>query len=124
MFVAVLVRSLILNFLITLTVELLVALAWKLRKPRELLAVSLVNLITNPPLTMIMTWIRFSSIGLHSQWFLLFFEPVIVFLEGFLYKRALPQLARPYLFSLVANISSVICGDVIAGLWYFLISRR
>lgn len=49
MFVTVLIRSLILNFGITLATELLVALVWKLRKPRELLAVSLVNLITNPP---------------------------------------------------------------------------
>lgn len=124
MFVTVLIRSLILNFGITLATELLVALVWKLRTPRELVAVALVNLITNPPLTMTMTWIRFSSIGLYSQWFLVFFEPIIVFLEGFLYKRALPQLSRPYLFSLVANLSSVLCGYAIVGVWYFLISRR
>ncbi len=89
MFVTVLIRSLIINFGITLATELLVALVWKLHTPRELVAVALVNLITNPPLTMTMTWIRFSSIGLYSQWFLVFFEPIIVFIEGLLYKRAL-----------------------------------
>lgn len=120
MFVRVLVRSLILNFLITLGTELVVAIAWKLRKPRELLAVTLVNLITNPALTTIMALIRFSSIGLYTQWFLLLFEPLVFLIEGFLYQKALPELKSPYWFSLVANLSSVVSGYVIEALWYFL----
>lgn len=120
MFVRVLVRSLILNFLITLGTELVVAIAWKLRKPRELLAVTLVNLITNPALTTIMALIRFSSIGLYTQWFLLLFEPLVFLIEGFLYQKALPELKSPDWFSLVANLSSVVSGYVIEALWYFL----
>lgn len=112
-FLFVLALSLVMNLLITWFIELVVALIWGLRTRRTLMVVALVNAATNPPLSALMVFLTFSSLGRSSLWLLLIFEPLIVLIEGWIYQRTLPQLARPYLFSLVANLASAILGMLI-----------
>lgn len=112
-FLFVLALSLVMNLLITWFIELVVALIWGLRTWRTLMVVALVNAATNPPLSALMVFLTFSSLGRSSLWLLLIFEPLIVLMEGWIYQRTLPQLARPYLFSLVANLASAILGMLI-----------
>lgn len=112
-FLFVLALSLVMNLLITWFIELAVALIWGLRTWRTLMVVALVNAATNPPLSALMVFLTLSSLGRSSLWLLLIFEPLIVLIEGWIYQRTLPQLARPYLFSLVANLASAILGMLI-----------
>lgn len=112
-FLSVLALSLVMNLLITWFFELVVALTWGLRSWRALFIVALVNAATNPPVSALMVLLSFTTLGSSSLWFLLILEPLIVLIEGGIYQRTLPQLARPYLFSLVANLASAVLGMLI-----------
>lgn len=105
-FLYVLALSLVMNLLITWCFELVVALIWGLRTWRALFIVALVNAATNPPVSALMVFLSFTTLGRSSLWLLLIFEPLIVLIEGWIYQHTLPQLARPYLFSFVANLAS------------------
>ena len=110
---SVLALSLVMNLLITWFFELVVALTWGLRTWRALFIVALVNAATNPPVSALMVFLSFTTLGRSSLWLLLILEPLIVLIEGWIYQRALPQLAHPYLFSLVANLASAVLGMLI-----------
>lgn len=112
-FLSVLAISMLMNLLTTWLFELGVAVIWKLYCWRDLAVVALVNAATNPPLSALMVFLSFSYLGRASLWLLLLFEPIVILIEGWIYKRTLPQLTTPYLFSLAANFASAVLGMLI-----------
>ena len=102
------------SLLITLVVEILVAIVLKIKDKKDLLNILLVNLLTNPLLNAIIIYINvFYSIKARNI-SLIFLEIFIVFIEGFIYKKVLKyKKINCYLLSLILNFSSYILGTII-----------
>ncbi len=99
--------------LITILLEVLLAFILGLRK-KDLLYVILVNIITNPVLNAITTFVY---INYHyKKWIisLIIFEILAVLIEGLIYKKVLLYKKINYLFlSLILNIFSYFVGKLI-----------
>ena len=108
------------SYLVTIAAEILLALAWKLKK-RDLAVVLVANTLTNPPLVLLNFLFSLLLPYNVARLPLLVLEPAAFFLEGFVYKRAWQKGKRPYLFSLCANICSFLCGIVFSAIRHRII---
>lgn len=102
------------SLIITLIIEIVLALSFKIKNKKDLLNILLVNLLTNPLLNSIIISINI-FIGIKARNItLFFFEIFIVFIEGFIYQKVLKyKKINPYLLSLILNFSSYFLGTII-----------
>lgn len=113
-------KLLITSYLITLAVEVLFALCWKIRR-RDLAIVVLANTMTNPPVVLLNFLFRLVVRGTVAGFLLAVMEIAAFAVEGFVYKRAWRSGERPYLFSLCANLCSFVGGIVFSMIRHMII---
>ena len=110
---------------LTLIIEIVFALFWRLQSPRELLLVGAVNLLTNPIVVAgyyLARWLVLKDFpgapGMESAWILkgvkLLLEAAAIGTEAFSYRMASRDIQNPWLFSLLANSLSYFTGNLIA----------
>lgn len=106
----IMVRCLILTILI----ELLVAVIIGIKNKKDLLNVVLVNIFTNPLVVSIPILVRI-KMGYNSQVISLIILELFAFIsEGFIYSKTLKyKKINPYLISLILNLSSYLIGELI-----------
>jgi len=112
--------TLLISYLLTVITELCMALLWRLQDRRSLISVFFVNTLTNPPLVLgIFIFSLLIPVHLIRPLSCLA-EICILFLEGFLFKKAIPSLKRPYIFSLCSNTASFLAGILWSALPHLL----
>lgn len=106
-----LLRSLALSLALTLLLELSAAAVFGLRRPKALLLVALVNILTNPIVVLTLNLSLFFT-GESPSWLLMAGLEIAAFLtEGFLYRNRLTWKYRdPFLLSLILNTISFFGG--------------
>lgn len=110
---------------LTLAIEMVVALIFKLRG-RDLCLVLLANVLTNPA-AVLLAWL-FGSCGdvygafdggFGGVWptilFYFVLEMAVVITEGWIYRRRMDSLRHPLAFSLIANGCSFLIGKILEG---------
>lgn len=103
-------RSLGISLLLTLIVELLLALLLGVRKPRDFLLIFLVNLVTNP-LIGISLDVYYSLVSMPPVWLIALLEIGVVVGEWALYRGRLEyQKLPPFGVSLILNAASYLTG--------------
>ena len=106
----IMIRSLVL----TLIIELIVALIIKVRDKKDLINVILVNLLTNPIVVSLPILIYINYLGNSQRISLIILEVLTLFVEGFVYSKVLNyKKTNPYLISLILNCSSYFLGEII-----------
>lgn len=120
-----LLSSLGISLLLTLILEGGFALLWSLRTPklcskRELTLVALVNCLTNPVVVLLA-----NTALAHWHWGALWLIPVLelgaILVEWLCYRACSEALRRPFLFSLCANLFSVLTGFALNLIWVTLL---
>ncbi|NCC67201.1 MAG: hypothetical protein EOM14_03250 [Clostridia bacterium] len=96
---------------LTVTIELAFALCCKIRAPRDILLVVLVNLLTNPAVVLSYLLLR-QRVSVSPVFIVLPLELAAVAVEGFCYKYRGEKIKRPFLFSFCANVLSYCLGIV------------
>lgn len=98
----------------TLLLELLMALAFRIRKPKDLLLVVLVNMLTNPA-AVLFNWL--GTQYLQDIWSIFCQIPIellVVLAEGCIYdtfkRNTTADIRHPFWFSVAANLFSWGCG--------------
>ena len=100
--------------ILTIIIEVIVSLIFKVKDKKDILNIILVNVITNPIVVIIpmYSYLRFGLIYRNIS--LIILEILTVITEGYCYKKALKyKKLNPYLLSLILNISSYFIGEVI-----------
>ncbi len=104
------IRSLIL----TVIIELVIALLLKIKEKKDLLNVILVNVFTNPLLNAIILYVNIFYGVKDRNICLIFLEVTIVIIEGFIYSKVLKyKKINGYLLSLILNCCSYFIGTII-----------
>lgn len=97
-------------YLITLLLEILVAVLWGIRSKKDFLVVFLVNTITNPLLNLSLylmsMYLPYSS----YRGIIPIMELLIWVLEGLMFKTCMQSLKKPFLFSCCLNAVSYFLG--------------
>ncbi len=106
-----LLSSLALSLALTLAIELGFALICGKRR-YDILLVTLVNVVTNPPVVLIYSLLRRVT-PIPGIWIALPLELAAVAAEALMYKRFAENVKRPLLFSLSANALSYGLGLII-----------
>lgn len=94
----------------TIVIEGALAFLWGVRKAADQLIVLLVNVLTNPLLVSIgyLILFRFGMTGYNIATAVM--EVLVVFVEGWIYKKILTRQKRPFLLSLFLNAGSFLIG--------------
>ena len=100
--------------LLTIIIELSVALIIGIRDKKDLINVILVNILTNPIVTSIPVLINL-HFGILARNIVLYTLEIITFLvEGIIYFKTLKyKKINPFLVSLILNLSSYLTGELI-----------
>ena len=113
------------SLLITIFVEIIVAIILRYRK-KDLLNVLLVNILTNPLLNSLVVYINVYYGLMARNISLLILEILVVIIEGIIYQKYLDsRKINGYVLSLILNASSYIIGMIINNfiywgvLWWF-----
>jgi len=101
--------ALALSLILTLFFEVCFFLAVTKRNTKDLLLVVLVNVLTNPVVVLIY-WLVVLYTGMNRTLIKIPLELFAFLIEGFYYKKYGQQFARPFLFSLAANVFSFTMG--------------
>ena len=112
-----LLSSLGISLLLTLILEVGFALLWSLRTPglragRELTLVVLVNCLTNPVVVLLANT-ALAYWHWNALWLIPILELAAILVEWLCYRACSEALRRPFLFSLCANLFSVLTGFVL-----------
>ncbi len=109
-----LLLSLALSLGLTLLLELSTALLFGQRK-KALLLVALVNILTNPPVVLLLNLVAIGTQG-HPPWLLIaVLELGAIAAEGLVYQRSrLLNKWNPWLFSLILNTISYLGGCLLS----------
>ena len=97
-----------------MAIEIGVAFVIGIRGSRNLLLILLVNIATNLSINLLLIILRVEGIidtGLPLTYGVL--EPLVVLVEGLIYKVYLEDRRNPFLLSLILNLSSIIIGGLI-----------
>ena len=94
--------------ILTVAVEILIGLAWRVSN-RDLLLIVLVNILTNPAVNYIVMLLG----SRRNIFWILFLETAAVLTEAFCYRKRGETIHRPFLFSLAANSASYLCGLIL-----------
>lgn len=100
--------------LLTIIIELILALILGIRDKKDIINVVLVNIITNPivVLTPIIIYLKFGAII--SRISLIILEILTVLVEGLIYKKVLKfNKINGLLLSLILNLASFLIGELI-----------
>lgn len=100
--------------LLTIIIELIIALILQVREKRDIINVILVNIITNP-IVVIIPVILYLKYGYTVEKISLYvLEVLTVLVEGLIYKKVLNyKKINWFLLSLILNGSSFIIGEII-----------
>lgn len=102
-----LIRMLLYPLGLTIIIEEIAAIIWGCRKIRELAAVLWINAVTNPLVTLLR---YFSNQQIHfegaSVVTIVVLELAVLIAEWRLFKKFLPRLSHPFVFSLTLNAAS------------------
>ncbi len=93
------------SFLLTLLLELIIAMIFRMRG-RDLLLFLLVNLLTNPAAVYIDTLFRSLFFDVSAFAWQIPTEAAVVAVEGWLYARSSVSLRSPWMFAVAANVFS------------------
>jgi len=108
------------SYLVTIAVEIALALLWKLRR-RDLAVVVLANTATNPLVVLCNFLLQLVLPKGMARLILLVLEVSAVLFEGFVYKRVWCDDKRPYLFSLCANGCSFLGGIAFSAIRHLIL---
>ena len=102
---------------LTIIIELVIAIIIGIRNKKDILNVILVNVFTNPLVTSIPIFI-YLKYGYNAEKVSLIILEIFAFVtEGFIYSKVLKyKKLNPYLISLILNLSSYLIGVVINSL--------
>ena len=110
------IRDVLLALLLTEIVEIAVAVFLGYRRPREIIAVFLVNLVTNPSLNYLLFLNEYFSIIRQRLPLILFSEVAVVLIEWALLVFALRGNKKPlFVLSFAMNTCSYLTGVLIFG---------
>lgn len=101
-----LVMQFVISLLLTLILELPIVMLFKARK-KDLLLFLLVNILTNPPIVLL------SMLTDYHKAIQLLLEVVVIWAEGWYYKKYAEHIRRGRLCSLCANVFSYGVGIII-----------
>ncbi|MCQ2418327.1 MAG: hypothetical protein MJ085_00950 [Clostridia bacterium] len=103
-------RSLGTSLLLTLVIELLLALILGVQEGRDFLLIFLVNVITNPLIGILLD-VYYVYVAVPPFWLIAVLEAGVVFGEWALYRGRLEyRKLPPFVFSLVLNTASYLIG--------------
>ena len=106
-------RIMITCLLLTIVIEVLFALLFKVRDRKDILNVILANIITNPIVVILPHYISFNYGFKLYDVILIILEILTVIVEGFIYQKYLKyKKINPYLLSLLLNLLSYFIGDI------------
>ena len=98
----------------TIVIELGVSLILGVREKLDIINIILVNILTNPLLVSLVNLISINYGKSISYIFIAIFEILVVFIEGFIYKKYLSfKKIKPYVLSFILNLCSYLIGFVI-----------
>lgn len=100
--------------LLTIIIELIIALIIGIRDKKDIINVILVNVITNPIVVLlpIIIYIKFGYTFEKISLYIL--EVLTVLLEGLIYKKVLKyKKINPFLISLILNLASFLIGELL-----------
>jgi multidrug transporter EmrE-like cation transporter len=101
---------------LAITVEVIIGVFLKFRKKQEILAIALVNLITNPLLNCFLFVSNYFRLFRVDMTIILILEAIVVLVEWLLLRFALRQrYDKLLILSVVMNVSSYISGIFIFG---------
>lgn len=109
------IKSLIISLSLTLIIELTISLILGIRKKDDIIIVICANTLTNP----IVVFIANCLTLLNNAWVyyivVLIMEVIVVFVEGFVFKKALSYKDKsPLLISFANNATSFLLGILIS----------
>ena len=112
------IRDALLALLLTEIVEIAVALVLGYRRPREIVAVFLINLVTNPGLNYLLFLNDYFGVFRHRFLLILFLEAAVILVEWALLVFALRgKKLSLFVLSFTMNVCSYLTGVLIFG-WY------
>ncbi len=114
MFINELPKIMLICLMVTILAEVFLAIVLGIRSKKDIINITLVNILTNPLLVSITVTINF-YLGLKARHIGSFFLEITVFLvEAMIYKNVLEnKKINPYLLSLLLNVFSYIVGLII-----------
>lgn len=99
--------------LVTIIIELLVALILKVKDKKDILNIILVNTMTNPLLVSLTVYITYNRL-FNRTISIIILELLVVLIEGFTYKKVLKyKKINPFILALILNFSSYFIGEII-----------
>lgn len=99
--------------LVTIIIELLVALILKVKDKKDILNIILVNTMTNPLLVSLTVYITYNRI-FNIIASIAILELLVVIIEGFTYKKVLKyKKINSFILALILNFSSYFIGEII-----------
>ena len=99
---------------LTIIIELVLALILGVRDKKDIINVILVNIITNPIVVLVPILIYLKFGNYYSKLSLFILEILTVIVEGLIYKKVLKyKKINWFLLSLLLNISSFLIGELI-----------
>ena len=100
--------------ILTIIIEVIVAVILEIRNKRDLLNVVLVNILTNPIVVTVPVYFNIQYGILERRVCLIILEILTVWIEGIIYKKYLNfKKINPYVLSLILNSASYIIGELI-----------
>ncbi len=100
--------------LLTILIEVTIAILLKVRDKKDLINVTLANIITNPVVVTIPVYFNLRYGLLERNIVLYTLEILTVITEGLIYKRVLNyKKINPFILALILNLSSYMIGEII-----------
>ena len=99
----------IIALVLTIVIELLFALAVKIRERRDLIIIILAQVVTNPIVVLVSNWCLYHA-HLHPLIYQIPLEIAAILAEWKIYQTYTQTISRPFLFSLAANLISYTIG--------------
>ena len=106
------VRTLLISLGLTVSLELIFALLFKVRGARDFVLLIVVNVITNPAVVLL-NYLLIREAGLPRVPVIIVLEAAAVLVEALYYRRYGETIKKPFLFSLGANAFSFSIGLLI-----------
>lgn len=104
-----LILILVISLLLTEVIEVLFAIAARVKSRRELMLIFLMNVVTNPPVVLITRLCRY-AFGTKIYILALAAEIPVVIAEGLMYSKYSKNVKRPFVFAAAINVTSFSLG--------------
>ena len=108
------IESLIVSLILTLIIEVTLALIIKVRDEEDVFTVIFASVVTNPIVVFSVNMINLLDNYVLTRSIIYILEILVVFVEGYIFKKYMKSLKiNPYLFALYLNGLSFFIGEVI-----------